>query len=84
MLETNKIVDARIYGGMSRFCNHSCEPNCTTEKWMVNGELRAAVIAIKNIKPGDPVTFNYQWKTVGTGSAPYVLMDLIVHCIEFW
>jgi SET domain-containing protein len=34
-------------GNASRFINHSCDPNCETQKWIVNKQPRIALIAIK-------------------------------------
>jgi hypothetical protein len=31
--------------------NHSCEPNCQTEKWMVNGLDRIGLFALHDIEP---------------------------------
>jgi hypothetical protein len=25
--------------------NHSCDPNCVTEKWLVNGDIRVGLFA---------------------------------------
>lgn len=29
-------IDAMTYGNESRFINHSCDPNCHTQKWLVS------------------------------------------------
>ncbi|GMI36975.1 hypothetical protein TeGR_g9766 [Tetraparma gracilis] len=39
-LSPQVFVDARRTGGIARFINHSCDPNCTMEKWHVNGVPR--------------------------------------------
>ncbi|GMF09950.1 unnamed protein product [Phytophthora lilii] len=43
-----------------------CEPNCKTEKWTVKGETRIAVIALRDIDEGEELTFDYQWKALGS------------------
>lgn len=30
------IIDATFKGNSSRFLNHSCQPNCKLEKWLVS------------------------------------------------
>lgn len=37
MLELDKdtVIDARYRSNESRFINHSCDPNCMTQKWCV-------------------------------------------------
>ncbi|EEY55030.1 SET domain-containing protein, putative [Phytophthora infestans T30-4] len=37
-VNTNKVIDARFIGGIARFANHSCSPNCVVERWEV-GEI---------------------------------------------
>lgn len=59
-------IDARSKGSFTRFVNHSCAPNCKTEKWTVNGEDRIAVSALEDIHPGDELTFDYKWKALGS------------------
>ena len=42
-------------GSMARFINHSCRPNCRTEKWLVNGETRIGIMANEKIPKGTEV-----------------------------
>ena len=55
-------LDARQKGGLARYINHSCRPNCKVELWTVKGVLRAAVLALCDIQPGEELTFHYQWE----------------------
>lgn len=45
--------------------NHSCEPNCETQKWTVNGDTRVGLFALKNIQPDTELVFDYNLMTVG-------------------
>ena len=36
-LNADEVIDATMRGTLSRFINHSCEPNCETQKWLVDG-----------------------------------------------
>ncbi|CAM8999654.1 unnamed protein product [Rhodiola kirilowii] len=63
-LTGSEVIDACSKGNLGRFINHSCEPNCRTEKWMVNGEICVGFIAIRNIKKGEEVTFDYNYVRV--------------------
>ena len=47
-----RIIDAGPKGNLSRFMNNSCEPNCETQKWTVNGDLRIGLFAAKDIPAG--------------------------------
>ncbi|OQR88065.1 histone-lysine N-methyltransferase [Achlya hypogyna] len=67
--------DARHKGGFTRFVNHSCNPNCKVEKWIVDGEMRFLVFALRTIEPLEELTFDYQWQVLGT-------MRIECHCGE--
>ena len=32
--------------------NHSCQPNCETQKWNVNGDVRVGLFASEDIPAG--------------------------------
>ncbi|XP_042482254.1 histone-lysine N-methyltransferase ASHH2 [Macadamia integrifolia] len=63
-LNGSEVIDACAKGNLGRFINHSCEPNCRTEKWMVNGEICIGLFAIRDIKKGEEVTFDYNYVRV--------------------
>lgn len=48
-------------GGDGRFVNHSCEPNCEMQKWSVLGLPRMALFASRDIKPGEELTYDYNF-----------------------
>ncbi|XP_019853842.1 PREDICTED: histone-lysine N-methyltransferase SETD2-like isoform X2 [Amphimedon queenslandica] len=64
-LKTDEILDATRKGNLSRFINHSCEPNCETQKWTVNGRLRVGFFALRHIPAGEELTFDYQFQRFG-------------------
>lgn len=53
-----------------RFMNHSCQPNCETQKWTVNGDTRVGLFALVDIPAGAELTFNYNLECVGTDKKP--------------
>uniref|UniRef100_A0A182VPX2 Histone-lysine N-methyltransferase n=1 Tax=Anopheles minimus TaxID=112268 RepID=A0A182VPX2_9DIPT len=64
-VEPDLTIDAGAKGNVSRFINHSCEPNCETQKWTI-GETRViGLFAIKDIRAGDELTFNYNLESLG-------------------
>ncbi|KAJ7965499.1 Histone-lysine N-methyltransferase ASHH2 [Quillaja saponaria] len=63
-LNGSEVIDASAKGNLGRFINHSCEPNCRTEKWMVNGEICIGLFAMRDIKKGEEVTFDYNYVRV--------------------
>lgn len=64
-LRSDEIIDATCKGNLTRFINHSCEPNCETQKWTVNGDLRIGFFTIKDLQAGDEITFDYQFQRYG-------------------
>lgn len=32
--------------------NHSCQPNCETQKWTVNGDTRVGLFALQDVPKG--------------------------------
>ncbi|XP_057795670.1 histone-lysine N-methyltransferase ASHH2 isoform X2 [Salvia miltiorrhiza] len=63
-LNGSEVIDACSKGNLGRFINHSCDPNCRTEKWMVNGEVCIGLFALRDIKKGEEVTFDYNFVRV--------------------
>nr|SZF06518.1 histone-lysine N-methyltransferase NSD2 isoform X1 [Psoroptes ovis] len=64
-LDRYNIIDAGPKGNLARFMNHSCDPNCITQKWMVNGVYRCGIFAIKDIPAGSELTFDYNLDCLG-------------------
>ncbi|KAI5292635.1 histone methyltransferase set2, partial [Ascosphaera acerosa] len=58
-LEAGVFVDATKKGNLGRFCNHSCNPNCYVDKWIVGDRLRMGIFAGTNIQAGEELVFNY-------------------------
>lgn len=48
-LGVNRIIDAGLKGNEARFINHSCDPNCVTQKWTVSKTKRIGIFAVKDI-----------------------------------
>ncbi|RDX84648.1 Histone-lysine N-methyltransferase ASHH2, partial [Mucuna pruriens] len=63
-LNGSEVIDASAKGNLGRFINHSCDPNCRTEKWMVNGEICIGLFALRDIKKDEELTFDYNYVRV--------------------
>jgi len=61
------MIDAGPRGNMARFINHSCDPNCYTEPWIVNGDKRIGIFSQRDIEKGEEFTYNYQFQQFGKG-----------------
>ena len=59
-LSNDCVIDARHRGNISRLINHSCDPNCQLQRWVVGTETRIAIVAIKNLSEGVELTYDYQ------------------------
>ena len=56
-------VDARDSDCVLKYVNHSCNPNCRMEVWLVEGLQRIALYTTKNLKKGDWLSYNYRTET---------------------
>ncbi|PWN33764.1 SET domain-containing protein, partial [Meira miltonrushii] len=75
-----EMLDGGLKGNITRYANHSCDPNCGIQKWLVcgtdeqrAGEFQVALFASRDIAAGEELTYDYGWsafspKTV-TGEA---------------
>ena len=62
-LQTGWFIDARDVANLSRFINHSCEPNCVLQQINVNGRMRCGVFAIQDIAAGEFLSYDYHFDT---------------------
>ncbi|KAF8804407.1 hypothetical protein BYT27DRAFT_7107098 [Phlegmacium glaucopus] len=59
MLQKDEFIDATKSGGIGRFANHSCNPNCYVAKWTVGTHVRMGIFAKRDVKLHEELTFNY-------------------------
>ncbi|KAF8192677.1 hypothetical protein K438DRAFT_2017875 [Mycena galopus ATCC 62051] len=59
MLQKDEFIDATKSGGIGRFANHSCNPNCYVAKWTVGEHVRMGIFAKRSIQKHEELTFNY-------------------------
>lgn len=69
-LTKGEFVDATKRGNLGRFCNHSCNPNCYVDKWVVGDKLRMGVFAERKIQAGEELVFNYNVDRYGAEPQP--------------
>jgi hypothetical protein len=63
--ESGKVIDAYQKGSIARFANHSCNPNCSMERWTVNDETRVGLFALRNIEAGEELLYDYNFHSFG-------------------
>lgn len=59
--ENGFVIDAYRMGNVIRYANHSCNPNCQIQKWLVNGASRLALYAIEDINANEELTYDYKF-----------------------
>ena len=69
-LSKGEFVDATKKGNLGRFCNHSCNPNCYVDKWVVGSKLRMGIFAERKIRKGEELVFNYNVDRYGANPQP--------------
>ncbi|CAK7213220.1 histone methyltransferase set2 [Sporothrix curviconia] len=69
-LNKNDFVDATRKGNLGRFCNHSCNPNCFLDKWIVGKKVRMGIFARRRIVAGEELVFDYNVDRYGTNPQP--------------
>ncbi|KAH9302998.1 hypothetical protein KI387_014581, partial [Taxus chinensis] len=60
-IDNEYVVDATKRGGLARFINHSCEPNCYTKVITVEGQKKIFIYAKRLISAGEELTYNYKF-----------------------
>jgi SET domain-containing protein len=71
----NVTIDAGLAGGLARFLNHSCDPNCMTQKWQVGQETRVAMFSTREVAAGEELSYDYQYEV---NMNPH--RKLVCHC----
>ena len=49
-----------MQGGLARFINHSCEPNCYTKIITVEGHKHIVIYSKRHIAPGEELSYDYK------------------------
>ncbi|PIA45634.1 hypothetical protein AQUCO_01600095v1 [Aquilegia coerulea] len=60
-IDKEHIIDATRKGGIARFVNHSCLPNCAAKVISVRNEKKVVFFAERDIYPGEEVTYDYHF-----------------------
>ncbi|XP_021938191.1 uncharacterized protein LOC110838870 isoform X2 [Zootermopsis nevadensis] len=60
-LDEDRVVDATLSGGLARYINHSCNPNCVAEIVEVERDLRIIIFAKRRISRGEELAYDYKF-----------------------
>lgn len=59
-IDNEWVADATVRGGRARFINHSCDPNCYTKIFTIDGTRKIGIYAKKAIAPGEELAYDYK------------------------
>ncbi|KAI5084250.1 hypothetical protein GOP47_0001165 [Adiantum capillus-veneris] len=59
-IDEENIIDATHKGGIARFVNHSCSPNCVAKIISVEKQKKVVFFAEKDIAAGEELTYDYK------------------------
>ena len=71
-LDDEMCIDATNIGGIARYINHSCSPNCDTRIIQTAGQSRVVICARRYIQPYEELTYDYR--------LPYETKDKAIEC----
>ena len=74
------IIDAGPCGNVARFINHSCDPNCVSQKWLVNGVLRVGIFSNTRLEKGTELSYDYNFETDWLGGEGEAQSDSPCRC----
>lgn len=61
-IDEDTVIDATKMGGIARFINHSCTPNCTAKIIRVDGTKRIVIYALRDIGKDEELTYDYKFE----------------------
>jgi histone-lysine N-methyltransferase SETD1 len=61
-VDDDLFIDATRRGGLARFANHCCEPNCYTKTVNVHGKPRIVLYSKERIAQGEEITYDYKFE----------------------
>ncbi|XP_044075818.1 histone-lysine N-methyltransferase 2C isoform X5 [Siniperca chuatsi] len=60
-IDSEHVVDATRTGGLARYINHSCAPNCVAEVVTFERGYKIIISCIRRIEKGEELCFDYQF-----------------------
>ncbi|XP_068197773.1 histone-lysine N-methyltransferase 2C [Antennarius striatus] len=62
-IDSEHVVDATRTGGLARYINHSCAPNCAAEVVTFERGYKIIISCVRRIEKGEELCFDYQFDT---------------------
>ena len=60
-IDNDSIIDATYKGGLARFINHSCDPNCYAKIITMQGDKKIVIYSKQSINLGEEITYDYKF-----------------------
>ncbi|GBN74446.1 Histone-lysine N-methyltransferase trr [Araneus ventricosus] len=61
-LDENHVIDATLCGGLARYINHSCNPNCVAEVVQIDRVNKILIITNRRISRGEELSYDYKFE----------------------
>ena len=61
-IDEKRVIDATLCGGLARYINHSCNPNCVAEQVEVERDMRIIIFANRRISRGEELSYDYKFE----------------------
>lgn len=58
-IDKEYIVDATFFGNEARMLNHSCNPNCGSKIFLIDGKKKIIIYSLREIIRGEELTYDY-------------------------
>ncbi|KAI9271377.1 hypothetical protein BY458DRAFT_435862 [Sporodiniella umbellata] len=60
-VDDDMVIDATKKGGLARFINHCCTPNCIAKVITVDKQKKVVICSSRDIEPGEEITYDYKF-----------------------
>lgn len=67
-LDHDTVIDATMCGGLARYVNHSCQPNCFAEYLNFGDRSHIVIITNRHIEKGEELCYDYNFDLEDGGS----------------
>ncbi|KAI3383040.1 hypothetical protein SNEBB_006894 [Seison nebaliae] len=81
-IDNHEAIDATLEGNRARFINHSCDPNCESRICFANGSNHIIILAMKNIRKAEELTYDYQF-SIEANSTKIPCLCAAKNCRQF-
>ncbi|KAL5009713.1 hypothetical protein ScPMuIL_012018 [Solemya velum] len=61
-IDSEVVIDATMSGGLARYINHSCNPNCVAEVVPFDKDSKIIIITNRRIARGEELTYDYKFE----------------------